>query len=343
MDLARILSRTPLTELEAEALMGLIMDGEVSSVRSAAILAALRVRGETVPEIVGFARAMRERAVAVPVGSGILVDTCGTGGDGAHTFNISTTAAFVVAAAGTRVAKHGNRAASSRAGSADLLEALGVNLDVSPEALAEAVNSIGIGFLFARSHHPAMKNIAPVRAELGVRTVFNILGPITNPAGATHQVIGVYDAHLTRTLAEVLRDLNASGALIVNGRGENGENLDELSVAGPTHVAELRDGLVTESVVHPEELGLDRHPAAAIVGGDAADNAEITRQVLSGRGSAAQRDVVALNAGAALYTAGVTPSLSAGVTRAREVLAGGAALETLEAYARFTQLQRARA
>ena len=343
MDLARILSRTPLTELEAEALMGLIMDGEVSSVRSAAILAALRVRGETVPEIVGFARAMRERAVAVPVGSGILVDTCGTGGDGAHTFNISTTAAFVVAAAGTRVAKHGNRAASSRAGSADLLEALGVNLDVSPEALAEAVNSIGIGFLFARSHHPAMKNIAPVRAELGVRTVFNILGPITNPAGATHQVIGVYDAHLTRTLAEVLRDLNSSGALIVNGRGENGENLDELSVAGPTHVAELRDGLVTESVVHPEELGLDRHPAAAIVGGDAADNAEITRQVLSGRGSAAQRDVVALNAGAALYTAGVTPSLSAGVTRAREVLAGGAALETLEAYARFTQLQRARA
>ncbi|HEX2863109.1 MAG TPA: anthranilate phosphoribosyltransferase [Deinococcales bacterium] len=338
MDLARILSRTPLSEAEAEALMGLIMDGEVSAIRSAAILSALRVRGETVPEITGFARAMRARSVKVPVPvNGALVDTCGTGGDGAHTFNISTTAAFVVAAAGTRVAKHGNRAASSRAGSADLLEALGVNLDLPPQALADAVNELNIGFLFARTHHPAMRYVAEVRGELGVRTVFNLLGPITNPAGATHQLMGVYDAHLTRTLAEVLKDLGTRGALVVNGRGEGGENLDELSVSGETRVAELRDGLVTEQTLHPEDLGLGRHPAAALTGGDAAENGQITRNILGGRGTPAQRDVVALNAGAALYTAGAAPDLPAGVRLAGEVLASAAALETLENYARFTR------
>lgn len=333
-DFAHYVTHTSLSEAEAEAFMGRIMDGELSPIRTAAFLSALRVRGETVPEIVGFARAMRERAtrVAVQSPSGVLVDTCGTGGDGAHTFNISTTAAFVVAAAGVSVAKHGNRAASSKTGSADVLEALGVNLEISPEQVAEAVRSIGIGFMFARAHHPAMRHVAPVRAELGIRTVFNILGPLTNPAGATHQVIGVYDPALTRTLAEVLHGLGSRGALVVHGAG-----MDELSVTGASQVAELRDGAVREYALEPESVGLSRHEASSLAGGDPAQNAAIARETLGGKGTNAQRDVVALNAGAALYAAKAAPSLEAGVKLAQDVIQNGAGLEKLEAYARFTR------
>ncbi len=333
-DFSHYVTHTPLTEPEAEAFMGRIMDGELSPIRTAAFLSALRVRGETVPEIVGFARAMRDRATRVTVKSpsGVLVDTCGTGGDGAHTFNISTTAAFVVAAAGVSVAKHGNRAASSKTGSADVLEALGVNLEISPERVAEAVRSVGIGFMFARAHHPAMRHVAPVRAELGIRTVFNILGPLTNPAGATHQVIGVYDPGLTRTLAQVLHGLGSRGALVVHGAG-----MDELTVAGVSHVAELRDGTVREYTVQPEALGLSRHEPSSLAGGDPAQNAAIARATLGGTGTSAQRDVVALNAGAALYAADAAPSLEAGVRLALEVIESGAGLEKLEAYARFTR------
>jgi anthranilate phosphoribosyltransferase len=260
------------------------------------------------------------------------MDVVGTGGDGANTFNISTTAAFVVAAAGVAVAKHGNRSASSKAGSADVLEALGVNLEQSPERVAEAVRSVGVGFMFARNHHPAMRHVAPVRAELRVRTVFNLLGPLTNPAGASHSLIGVYDAKLVRPIAQVLHGLGSRAAMVVNGSG-----LDELTVCGPSAVAELRDGSVREYTLEPEQFGLGLHDASSLAGGDPTENAGITREILSGRGSSAQRDVTALNAGAALFTAGAATSLEAGVQRALEVLASGLGLQKLEAYARFTQ------
>ena len=333
LDLGRVLSNLPLSELEAEQLMNEIMEGNLSAVATSAILTALRVRGETVPEIVGFARGMRAKAVRVPVKTGgVIVDVVGTGGDGANTFNISTTAAFVVAAAGVAVAKHGNRSASSKAGSADVLEALGVNLEQTPQRVAEAVRSVGVGFMFARNHHPAMRHVAPVRAELRVRTVFNLLGPLTNPAGASHSLIGVYDAKLVRPIAEVLHGLGSRAAMVVNGSG-----LDELTVCGPSHVAELRDGTVHEYILEPERFGLSLHQASSLAGGDPAENAVITREILAGAGSSAQRDVTALNAGAALFTAGATVSLEAGVQRALEVLASGQALKKLEAYAAFTQ------
>jgi anthranilate phosphoribosyltransferase len=333
LDLSRVLSNLALSELEAEGLMNEIMEGNLSPVTTSAILTALRVRGETVPEIVGFARGMRAKAVRVPVVSnGVLVDVVGTGGDGANTFNISTTAAFVVAAAGVAVAKHGNRSASSKAGSADVLEALGVNLEQSPERVAAAVSSVGVGFMFARNHHPAMRHVAPVRAELRVRTVFNLLGPLTNPAGASHSLIGVYDAKLVRPIAEVLNGLGSRAAMVVNGSG-----LDELTVCGISHVAELRDGTVREYTLEPEELGLGLHDASSLAGGDPSENAVITREILSGRGSSAQRDVTALNAGAALFTADAASTLLAGVQQALEVLTSGLGLQKLEAYARFTQ------
>jgi anthranilate phosphoribosyltransferase len=333
LDLSRVLSNHALSELEAESLMNEIMEGNLSPVATSAILTALRVRGETVPEIVGFARGMRAKAVRVPVKTGgVLVDVVGTGGDGANTFNISTTAAFVVAAAGVAVAKHGNRSASSKAGSADVLEALGVNLEQTPERVAEAVKQVGVGFMFARNHHPAMRHVAPVRAELRVRTVFNLLGPLTNPAGASHSLIGVYDAKLVRPIAEVLHGLGSRAAMVVNGSG-----LDELTVCGISHVAELRDGSVREYTLEPEQLGLGVYEASSLAGGDPSENAVITREILSGHGSSAQRDVTALNAGAALFTAGAASSLEAGVQRALEILASGDALKKLEAYAAFTQ------
>ncbi|WP_041231077.1 anthranilate phosphoribosyltransferase [Deinococcus peraridilitoris] len=322
-----------LNQQEAASFMREVMAGDMSGVRLAAALAALRVRGETPEEIAGFARAMREFAVKLPIArGGVLLDTCGTGGDGAHTFNISTTAAFVVAAGGVRVAKHGNRAASSRAGSADLLEALGVNLEATPEVIAGAVNELGVGFMFARNYHPAMRFAAPVRAELGTRTVFNMLGPITNPAGATHQVIGVFQPELTHKLAQVLRLLGSEAALVVHGSG-----LDELTVCGPTTVSELRGGEVRDFVVHPEDLGMPLHPRSALTGGDAQENATITRHLLQGSGTQAQQDIVALNAGAGLYLAGKSDDLRAGVELARSVLASGAAWETLRTYAAWTR------
>lgn len=330
---AKLMNGETLDIHEATRFMQRVMQGEVSSVVLSAALAALRVRGETPEEIAGFARAMRDHAVRVPVAHfDVLLDTCGTGGDGAHTFNISTSAAFVVAAGGVPVAKHGNRAASSRAGSADLLEALGVNIEASPERVGAAVSEVGLGFMFARNYHPALRYAASVRGELAVRTVFNLLGPISNPAGATHQVLGVFSPRYTRTLAEVLGLLGTRAAMVVSGRG-----LDELTVCGETTVSELRGGEVRDYNLTPEEAGVGVHPLEALVGGDAAENAAITRALLRGRGTAAQRDVVALNAGAALYLAGKAPNLAAGVTLARDLLASGAGWETLERYAAFTK------
>ncbi|ULH15891.1 anthranilate phosphoribosyltransferase [Deinococcus sp. KNUC1210] len=326
---ARLMNGEILTQQEAHAFMTELMAGELSGVRMAAALTALRVRGETPEEIAGFAQAMRENAISLPISPRpLLLDVVGTGGDGAHTFNISTTSAFVVAAGGVPVAKHGNRAASSKAGSADVLEALGVNLEASPARVAAALDELGVGFMFARNYHPALRHAAPVRGELAARTVFNVLGPLSNPAGATHLVVGVYTPKLTRTLAEVLHLLGATGALVVNGGG-----LDEFTVAGENAVSELKDGVVSDRSVSPEEVGLERFSAAQFAGGSPADNAVITRNLLQGRGTPAQQAIVAMNSGAALYLAGQAPDLAGGVQRAREVLASGAAWELLERYA----------
>lgn len=330
---ARLMNGERLSQAEAATFMREVMEGELSGVRLAAALAALRVRGETPEEIAGFAQAMREHAVRVNVQPReVLLDVVGTGGDGAHTFNISTTTAFVVAGAGVPVAKHGNRAASSRAGSADVLEALGVNLDATPDVVADAVNTLGIGFMFARNYHPALRHAAPVRSELAARTVFNILGPLSNPAGATHLVVGVFKPELTRTLAEVLRLLGARGATVVNGSG-----LDEFTVSGMNTVSGLRDGEIIDRTIHPEEAGVSLHPREAIVGGSPAENAEITRALLTGGGTPAQRDIVALNAGAALRTAGRAASIREGVEQAREVMHGGQGWDILQRYAAHTQ------
>jgi len=334
---ARLMNGERLSQSEAHTFMQEVMTGEMSGVRMAAALSALRVRGETPEEIAGFARAMRENAVHLPIAPrGLLLDVVGTGGDGAHTFNISTTSAFVVAAGGVPVAKHGNRAASSKAGSADVLEALGVNLEAEPGRVAAALDELGVGFMFARNYHPALRYAAPVRGELAARTVFNVLGPLSNPAGATHLVVGVYTPQLTRTLAEVLHLLGARAALVVSGETGTG-HLDELSVCGPNAVARLQDGEVSEFILTPEEAGVGHHPASALVGGTPAENAVITRRLLQGQGTAAQRDVVALNAGAALWLAGRSGDLPGGVAMARDLLDAGAAWSLLERYAAFTR------
>jgi len=334
---ARLMNGERLSQAEAHSFMQEVMTGEMSGVRMAAALAALRVRGETPEEIAGFAQAMRENAVHLPITPRpLLLDVVGTGGDGAHTFNVSTTSAFVVAAGGVPVAKHGNRAASSKAGSADVLEALGVNLDAEPQRVAAALDELGVGFMFARNYHPALRYAAPVRGELAARTVFNVLGPLSNPAGATHLVVGVYTPLLTRTLAEVLHRLGAQAALVVNGEAGTG-SLDELSVSGENTVSRLAGGEVTDFTLTPEEVGLDRHPAEALVGGSPADNAVITRLLLQGQGTAAQRDIVAFNAGAALYLAGRADSIADGVQLARQLLASGTAWTLLERYAAHTR------
>jgi anthranilate phosphoribosyltransferase len=330
---ARLMNGERLSQAEAASFMDEVMQGDVSATRLSAALAALRVRGETPEEIAGFAQSMRQHAVRVPVTPrAVLLDTAGTGGDGANTFNISTTAAFVIAAGGVAVAKHGNRAASARAGSADVLEALGVNLDAPPERAAQAIDELGVGFMFARNYHPALRHAAPVRTELASRTAFNLLGPISNPAGATHQVVGVYSPALTRTLAEVLRLLGSVAALVVSGEG-----LDELTVSGPTQISELKDGTVRDYQITPEEVGLRESSLASLVGGDAAENAIITKKVLQGGGTAAQRDIVALNAGAGLYLAGKADDLRGGVQLAGQILESGAAWTLLEEYAKYTR------
>ncbi|SEJ03398.1 anthranilate phosphoribosyltransferase [Deinococcus reticulitermitis] len=335
---ARLMNGEVLSQADAKAFMREVMSGEMSSMRLAAALAALRVRGETPDEIAGFAQAMRENAVTVPVRPReVLMDVVGTGGDGAHTFNISTTTVFVLAGAGVPIAKHGNRAASSRSGSADVLEALGVNLDAAPEVIAGAIDTLGIGFMFARNYHPALRYAAAVRSDLAARTVFNVLGPLANPAGATHLVVGVYSAGLTHVLAEVFRLLGAQGATVVYGDG-----LDEFTVCGPNTVSGLRGGEIVDRTMHPEEFGVSLYPREAIVGGTPAENAEITRALLTGGGTPAQRDIVALNAGAALRTAERVGSIREGVEQAREVMRGGQGWEMLQNYAALTRGERVR-
>lgn len=337
-----------LSEGEMIDAMEAIMGGEATHAQMAAFLTALRIKGETVEEITGAARVMREHATPIrvrgrpaPVVSidrdeinvehETIVDTCGTGGSGTNTFNISTTTAFVLAGAGLRVAKHGNRAVSGRCGSADVLEALGVNLEVTPEKVQECIEEIGIGFLYAPLLHSAMRHVAPVRREMGIRTIFNILGPLTNPAGASHQVLGVYRKELTGTLARVLGRLGSERAFVVHGS----DGLDEITICGPTHVAELRSGTVEEYDLYPEEYGLDCAPPESIHGGNAEENAEIVRQVLQGeRGP--KRDVVLLNSAAALVVSGGSNDMTGGVRVAGEVIDTGKALEKLDRLVEIT-------
>ena len=315
-----------LTRGEAESAMGSVMAGEATDAQLAALLAALAVRGETVDEIAGFAAGMRAAAVPVALADG-AIDTCGTGGDRSHSFNISTVAAIVAAAAGVRVAKHGNRAASSACGSADVLEALGVKIDLGPESVATCVHDVGVGFMFAPRFHPAMRHAAPVRREIGIRTIFNVLGPLANPAGVKRQLLGVPSAALGERMVQVLRELGAERALVVH----SADGLDEISPSGPTRTWELgADGVIRDGELSPEDVGLERSPRDSVRGGDSATNAMIARAVLSGSARDGARTAVLLNAGAAYYIAGLAPDVRGGVAFAAKAIDSGAAMTTLE-------------
>ena len=325
-----------LTEAEASGVMRQIMEGKATDAQIAALAVALRMKGETVEEITGFARVMREYAVRVPVHTDkVIVDTCGTGGDSLKTFNVSTAAALVVAADGRlAVAKHGNRAATSKCGSADVLEALGVKLDLPPEQLGKCIEDVGIGFLFAPSMHPSFKYAAGPRREIGIRTIFNLLGPLTNPAGAPVQLIGVYDAAICETLAHVLRNLGSHRALLVHGV----DGLDELSTLGLTAVSELKDGQVTSYTLDPEwDLGIARATIEHISGCESpAENADILLHILKGKDRGPHRDIVLLNAAGVLLVAGVEEDLEAGMERAAALIDNGGALAALERLKEFT-------
>ena len=320
-----------LSEDEAAAVLREVMEGRSSPEETAGILIALRTRGETADEIAGLARTMREMATKVEVAIDGLLDTAGTGG-GSPTFNVSTTAAFVAAGAGCPVAKHGNRSATSQSGSADVLEALGARIDLGPEQVADCIESVGFGFMFAPQHHAAMKHVVPVRKALGVRTIFNLLGPLTNPAGAPHQVIGVSDGPFLEHMASALARLGGRSALFVSSE----DGLDEISMSAPTRVVELRDGKVEEHVITPEELGVGRAPLDAIGSGPPEENARITRAVLAGE-QGAERSLTLVNAGAAIYAAGRADTIAAGVTAAAEAIDSGAAADVLERFVARTQ------
>jgi anthranilate phosphoribosyltransferase len=310
----------------AEGLMGEVMSGDLGEARLGAMLAALNLKGVTPAELGGFARAMRARAVPVTAScASRAVDTCGTGGDGRGTFNISTAAALAAAAAGAPVAKHGNRAASSRCGSADVLEALGVNLTLSPAALGRLLDEVGIAFLFAPNHHPAMRHAMPVRRALGVRTVFNLLGPLTNPAGVRHQLLGVFAPDLTDLMAGALQQLGAVRALVVHGH----DGQDELTLTGPTRVTELRDGALHTRDILPEDVGLTRCAEADLAGGDAAENARLVAAVLDGE-PGPRTDAVVFNAAGALFAAGLADDLGGGVAQVRDALAAGRGRRVLD-------------
>ncbi|MGG1659659.1 anthranilate phosphoribosyltransferase [Brevibacillus sp. NRS-1366] len=325
--LDQILKGSHLNRDMAEEAMGEIMDGKATPAQIGAFLASLRLKGEQVEEIIGFARAMRKRATCFPIDLPGLVDTCGTGGDGSNTFNISTASAIVAASDGVRIAKHGNRAVSSKSGSADVLEALGVPVNLSPKDAADCLRATNLCFLFAPLYHQAMKHAAGPRKELAVRTVFNLLGPLTNPAGATHQLMGVYDAQLLPTVATVLRELEVKRALVVAGS----DGLDELTVTGISQIAELRDGQIRSYEIEPEQFGLRRHEKDALRGGDAHENAAIIHDVFAG-GRGAARDIVLLNAGAILYLADRVTSIGEGVIRAAELIDDGLVLRKLEQF-----------
>jgi anthranilate phosphoribosyltransferase len=321
----KVIDRQHLEREEMAEVFGEVMDGRASDVQKSALLVALRMKGETADEITGAAMAMRARVTPLTVDADRIVDTCGTGGDGRGTFNVSTVAAIVAAGAGAVVAKHGNRAVSSACGSADVLKELGVNIDLDAPRMSEVLRRTGISFLFAPKLHPAMGAVMGVRRELGVRTMFNVLGPLTNPAFARRQVLGVYAEHLVEVLAQVLLALGAVHAMVVHSR----DGLDEISVSAPTRVAEVVNGEVRRYELRPEEIDVANHALDGIAGGDAAENARIARAVLAGE-TGPRADIVAANAGAALYVSGAVPTIRDGVALARASIATGKAMQKLE-------------
>jgi len=328
----RVVDRQALTEADAWAAMGEVMDGQATPAQIAAFITALRMKGESVAEIAGFARAMRERAQRITPRAQVLIDVVGTGGDRLSTFNISTTTAFVVAAAGGYVAKHGNRAVSRLSGAADVLEALGVRIQVPPEVVRQSIEDIGIGFMFAPIYHAAMKHAMGPRKEIGIRTVFNVLGPLTNPANAGYLVVGAYTPALTEVMAEVLGEMGARRAMVVHGL----DGIDEVSTLGPTRISELLDGRVRTREIEPEALGFERTSPDAIAGSTPTENAAITTAVLRGE-SGPRRDIVLANAAAALVTAELADDWQDGAALARRAIDSGAAYEKLEALRAHTK------
>jgi anthranilate phosphoribosyltransferase len=322
--IAKVVDRVDLTEEETIATMNQIMTGAATPLQVAAFLTALRMKGEKVEEITGAARVMREKVNRVSVKADLVLDVVGTGGDKKGTFNISTASTFVVAGAGLTVAKHGNRSVSSQSGSADCLAALGVKVDAAKEKVEECIDTIGVGFLFAPLLHEAMKYAVQPRREIGIRTIFNVLGPLTNPAGATHQLTGIYDGELTEPIAHVLKNLGTKRAMVVHGL----EGMDEISLCGPTRIAELRDGKVTNYTFAPEEAGLKRCSLESLLGGNPQECATILRNVLAGE-KGPQRDIVLLNSGAALYVGEAAASIAAGIKLAAQSIDSGKAQSKL--------------
>ncbi|MFB1001936.1 MAG: anthranilate phosphoribosyltransferase [Pseudomonadales bacterium] len=329
-----------LSESDMIAVMRTIMTGEATSAQIAGFLVALRIKGETVTEIAAAASVMRELATKVEVSGGHLVDIVGTGGDGARLFNVSTASTFVAAAAGCQVAKHGNRSVSSSSGAADVLEAAGVRLDINAEQVAHCIDQVGVGFMFAQNHHGAMKHAIGPRKELGTRTLFNVLGPITNPAGVKNQLLGVYSRDLVRPIADVLNALGSDHVMVVH----SADGLDEISIAGDTYVAELKDGVVTEYTVSPTQVGIDITAIDDLSVADAAESLQLIKSVLgktNGQFSAREQaaaDIIAINAGAAIYVAGCASDWQQGVVVAQDIIASGTALEKMKELADFTEL-----
>lgn len=319
--LGQLIAGRDLSREQAKSVMNIIMSGEATAAQIAGVITAMRIKGETKDEITGFAEVMRDHSGRVEAEQAGLLDTCGTGGSGIHKFNISTASSIIAAAAGIRVAKHGNRAMSGKAGSADVLEALGVQINISPEQAAQCLNEIGICFMFAQLYHPSLRHAAVPRKELGIRTIFNMLGPLTNPAGADRQLLGLYDRSRTETVAEVLHELGLKRAMVVSSH----DGLDEISISAPTQVSELLDGKVRTFDITPEELGLTRYPITEVMGGEPSVNASLIRAVFAGEQRGAYRDIVLANAGACIYVGGRADSLREGVVLAAEVIDSGQA------------------
>lgn len=332
--LKKVMKKEKLSRMESESLMMEITEGRANQLQTAALLTALNLRGESIEEITGFASVMREKALSIKKPQGVkLIDTCGTGGDGLGTINISTISAFVAAGAGISVAKHGNRSVTSKCGSADLLEELGIKLDLSPEEVSQCLEKTGIAFLYARSLHPAMKNVAPIRKELGIRTVFNILGPLSNPAGADHQLIGVFAPELTEKLARVLIELGLKSGMVVHGE----DGLDEITLCGKSRISFFKNGFIKTFDLDPAELGLSLCKAEDIKGGETTQNAEIARNILSGRETGPKKDIILLNSAAAIISGGLCSSFKGALDIARESLESGKAEAKLKELIEFTQ------
>lgn len=323
-----------LSEAEMTEVMQLIMTGEATPAQIGGFLIGLRMKGETVDEITAAAKVMRYLAEKVEVSDPHLVDTCGTGGDGANTFNVSTCCAVVTAAAGAKVAKHGNRSISSKSGSADVLEAAGVNLDLNAKQVADCINKVGVGFMFAPKHHGAMKHAIGPRREMGVRTIFNVLGPLTNPAGAPNQVIGVFDAGWLEPLAQVLKNLGSNHVIVVHAD----DGMDEISIGSDTEVAELKNGIVSSYRISPEQFGIQKSAVSQLAVSGAEESLAVINSVLDNNDGPA-KDIVVLNAGAAIYVAGIADSLEAGIEKAKEVIASGAAKAKFNELIQFSQQQ----